>query len=169
MALYDEVQLKELMLADTKRLRSVNNYEEGTEDWKRKNLQILADYLWALPDDYDKFNMWSYAENLVTKEYITAPYQLPQPVCGTVACAAGHGPAAGIKSRGTETWPKYVKRVFGVENFTDMQRFFSAEWKGLDNTPKGAAQRIYQYLEKGVCWSGIFDMNYTTQQPCPSV
>lgn len=38
-------------------------------------------------------------------------------VCGSVACFAGHGPAAGIKTLDNETWYDYIARVFNkVEN-----------------------------------------------------
>ena len=35
--------------------------------------------------------------------------------CGTVACAAGHGPMAGIEAKPHESWTAYTDRVFGTK------------------------------------------------------
>src|SRR3546814_6384471 len=58
----------------------------------------------ALPEDYAKFDMG----------WWTADSRSPgATTCGTVACAGGHGPIAGIPSLPGEYWGDYIPRVFG--------------------------------------------------------
>jgi len=72
--------------------------------------------------------------------------------CGTVACAAGHAPHAGIPKRFQEGWSDYTDRVFFKMDSTINRRMnwwcFEAYWARYDNTPKGAAYRIL-YVLKG--------------------
>ena len=78
--------------------------------------------------------------------------------CGTVACAAGHGPMAGIEAKPHESWTAYTDRVFGTKingHFSEKDMYswhwmFGAVWTKIDNTPKGAAARIRRYLDRGV-------------------
>lgn len=61
---------------------------------KRSNLEKLAAYLETLPVDYQHFSMRSY----LTKDgsYVSYPEEANTAIdCGTIACAVGHGPAAG--------------------------------------------------------------------------
>ena len=69
--------------------------------------------------------------------------------CGTVACAAGHGPYAGIKAESGEDWSDYVDRVFTGSNYTVWTWLFSSSWAEIDDTPKGAAARIDAFLDRG--------------------
>jgi hypothetical protein len=114
----------------------------------RDNLAKLADYLENLPDDYAKFDM----EFFMSAD--GEPIDTPKTVsCGTVACAVGHGPSAGIPVCGDNNWPDYVQRVFGVYHARESGAFewlFAEWWASVDNTPKGAANRIRYYLENGV-------------------
>lgn len=96
------------------------------------NCKKLATYLLELPDDYDQFDMWWYTQN----------GEPPQNTdCGTVACAAGHGPAAGIEPKPNEGWESYTKRVFSSSHW-----MFASTWSRHDNTAHGAAKRIIYAL-----------------------
>jgi len=73
--------------------------------------------------------------------------------CGTIGCAVGHGPYAGIPKRADEIWVQYAGRVFGIAPHIKEDEWewcFSDKWAGIDNTPKGAAQRIMWLLDKGL-------------------
>lgn len=110
---------------------------------QRNNLIKLAKYL-AQPKKNlkAKFSMEYYTDNHHHTGYSTE--------CGTVGCAAGHGPYAGIKKYKNECWYKYVERAFGVKLASDWLYLFSTYWINHDNTPKGTAKRIIHYLENGV-------------------
>lgn len=116
----------------------------------RDNLSRLADYLESLPPDYEQFLM--------------SVYNLSTPGCGTVACAAGHGPLAGIpvplscRDEGLPTgdvdWMCYAREGFlpGIPSleYEHVWMFvFGPEWTGIDNSPQGAAARIRHLLEHG--------------------
>ena len=113
----------------------------------KTNLLKLADYLDTLPDDYENFDMGEYMQD----EYGETVWIKEQnkPVCGTVACAVGHGPAAGIRVYGDADWEAYADRVFGEIPYEDFQYMFGSEWSHYDNTPKGAAARIRTYVALG--------------------
>lgn len=124
----------------------------------RENLLKLADYLDTLPDDYKQFDM---SEYMLVRDgdgdywETLDPYERSKPVCGTVACAVGHGPAAGIRLYGDLDWTDYAERVFGKMRCDDFQYMFGPEWLCYDNTPKGAASRIRTFVSLGrapECW-----------------
>lgn len=109
------------------------------------NLIKLERHLDALPADYQHFDMWFYNSEVPTPCIINTK-------CGAVACAVGHGPAAGIPVVGDEGWNEYCERVFGVngDNDSDEYRYlFAGTWACHDNTPQGAAARIRKYLALG--------------------
>lgn len=78
--------------------------------------------------------------------------------CGSIGCAIGHGPYAGIKKSETEAFLVYSRRVFGLDHnlFGDWVHCFGYHWAKLDNTPRGAAARIRQVIAK-----------YVPSQPLP--
>ena len=69
--------------------------------------------------------------------------------CGTVACAIGHGPAAGIALLEQEGWWEYAERAL-TTGFQETHWCFAYFWARVDNTPEGAAKRILWLLEYGV-------------------
>ena len=78
--------------------------------------------------------------------------------CGTVACAAGYGPAAGISPSPYSTWTNYIFYSFGIEGISNAFSWvFSPYWGTYDNTPQGAAKRIRYFLEHGVPAMFTFD------------
>lgn len=118
----------------------------------RINLEKLARHLASLPADYEHFDMFDYAryEHPYTSGRSLYPDELStDPVCGTVACAAGHGPMAGIAARPDETWSNYERRVFDLTD-AEWGWCFASEWRFVDNTPLGAAKRIRHLLLNGV-------------------
>jgi hypothetical protein len=119
------------------------------------NLLKLADYLANLPDDYEKFDM---SEYMLTRDgdfwQALDITERSKPACGTVACAVGHGPSAGIRVYGDESWQDYSDRVFGDLGADDFQYMFGSEWSNYDNTPRGAAARIRTFVSLGIAPDG---------------
>lgn len=132
---------------------------------QRANLLKLAEYLESLPPSYKHFDMTDYAYHKGTHDLPLPPDVMAatRPVeflsdCGTVACAAGHGPAAGIKLRSDELgrrgsrfvdvrWVAYIERAFGIDAFTPTFGFlFGGDWREADNHHYGAAARIRFFL-----------------------
>lgn len=139
--------------------RQVTTYD-GT-DYQRANLAKLAEYLkkWE-PTDNDAFDMEAYAEPLgaYTGDLDPADYCRVTAECGTVACALGHGPAAGIKPKSMDDWHTYGKREFGLAPNQKLWSFiFGDEWSFRDNTAKGAAARIEKVLAGKVTYKEVKD------------
>ena len=140
------------------------------DDPRRANLVILADFLdRAVPPP--KFEMYMYISResvegqVLDHSYIYAiaeakdwPIAATQELyshCNTAACAAGHGPLAGIEPLEYETWNAYVRRCFVDTHYgsgvsREFNWLFASDWTFFDNTPRGAAARIRYFLEHGV-------------------
>jgi hypothetical protein len=122
--------------------------EETITAAQENNLRRLAVHLANLPNDYENFNMRCYAfdgRKSVDPEYLVAG----DTQCGTVSCAAGHGPQIGIEALPGEEWTDYIGRAFGAHSHNDdgiWDWCFSSSWADADNTPLGAAQRIVHML-----------------------
>lgn len=106
---------------------------------QKQNLLKLVKYL-EQPKLDAKFNMVCYGDETITTSSTD---------CGSVGCAVGHGPYAGIRKFKSEDWYQYSRRVFGL-NYNEWIWCFDDLWIYLDNTPKGAAARIRLLLEKGL-------------------
>lgn len=132
---------------------------------QRRNLRALAAYLESLPENYRHFHMARYFDY---NEVVSAEQQtryarhnggLAAMPCGTVACAVGHGPAAGILMRSGELsyrtvpggpllpdWDYYGHQRFCHCDTTPGQLLynwmFMGRWAHVDNTHLGAAARI---------------------------
>lgn len=110
----------------------------------RENLEKLAAYL-ATGATRMQFDMSVYC---VSDDDDVLPIKHN---CGTIGCAAGHGPSAGLKGKRGEDWGEYCERVFGISQNEDAWKWcFDCRWELADNTPEGAAARIRWMLEKGV-------------------
>lgn len=76
------------------------------------------------------------------------------PSCGTVACACGWGPAAGIPGKAGENWNDYAYRAFGASTrYTSNDRNAQALFNYLfdqeqGGTAKMAARRIQNVLRR---------------------
>lgn len=72
-------------------------------------------------------------------------------LCGTVGCAIGHGPYAGIKNPECLNWDEYSLKSFGLAQYHEGagHSLFSWRWMDVDNTPNGAAKRILYLLKYG--------------------
>ena len=119
---------------------------------QRSNLERLADYLSALPDTCGKFDMATYCEGAVNAYDAVEAAEALAASCDTVACAAGHGPSAGVAAEDGEAWDTYVGRAFGADDREDKLYIwiFAPEWEVIDNTANGAAARIRYFLEHGL-------------------
>ena len=149
--------------------------DHGIDSTRKANLLKLAAYLREL--DHEKFNMdkfYEYYENHNNQQSISLTPDLLETHdtepnhCGSVACAVGCGPAAGIPvaESDEDCWEIYSGRVFvqsDVEGNPPNQFLanrtwaflFSGSWSRFDNTPTGAAERIQFVLENGL--KGIWD------------
>lgn len=105
----------------------------------KENLLKLATYLLSGELKAD-FNMRDYNGYGICGEYLTD--------CGTVGCAIGHGPYAGIPKTTFESWDNYASRVFTAD-FRALLWCFSSFWDAVDNTAEGAAKRILYLLRTG--------------------
>ncbi|WOF44322.1 hypothetical protein KNJ79_05165 [Sphingopyxis indica] len=117
------------------------HYPHGLTLEQYQNLRRLAAYLVALPDDYDEFDMSWWADDLCCRP--------KDAVCGTVGCAGGHGPRAGIDPIPGEDWEDYIARAFGGD-FKLQTYIFGSAWSYVDNTPQGAGKRILYALHNGI-------------------
>lgn len=121
----------------------------------RENFERLAAHLENLvPPPEFSMRLFTNLLDGEDREYM-ATGQIP--ACGTVACAAGHGPVAGILDPDAEDWNEYVERNFlgePVDGKFDNNRIyrwcFSCSWTDIDNTPTGAAKRIRYMLAHGI-------------------
>lgn len=104
----------------------------------RENLRILADYLLG-GKLKARFDMAIYA---------APPWDSSDTNCGTIGCAAGHGPYAGVPKRASECWPEYIERQFDLTPI-EYSWCFSGDWEAHDNTPEGAGNRILYLIEHG--------------------
>lgn len=128
----------------------------------RENLTKLAEYLEQLPVDYPHFDMLRYEtfddfSDLVN--YVRNGRDDTVWVCGTVACAVGHGPSAGIlftdneMDDGVPRWGVYAERF--STDWRERGWMFTGlandgwwwNWRTLDNTHRGAAARIRFLLD----------------------
>lgn len=133
----------------------------------KSNLKQLADYHGALPIGYSHFSMsgfhWSVSKGSPIGFETPIKIILEQRVseCGAVACVIGHSADAGlpiVKLDGTDLpdWDGTSEHNFGCSlanpNLKLKEAFewmFGAGWANTDNSPHGAAKRIYWYLEHG--------------------
>jgi hypothetical protein len=107
-----------------------------------RNLVQLARYLRSLPADYGKFGMSDYFVKRSAGDWSPTGAATGLQECGTSACAAGHGPVAGIVPRPNEGWAQYTGRAFGAVFSAYVDWLFHPGWDWEDNTPRGAAARI---------------------------
>lgn len=121
---------------------------------QRQNLAILAAFLATHGPTLD-FKMGCYA--LTDDRDLLEPYQMAKHPCGSVGCAIGHGPVAGIAPADDEEgWNDYAYRAFGASSFKDddlarklWHGLFDDAWGDVDNSPEGAAERINHFLKTG--------------------
>lgn len=111
---------------------------------QRENLKKLADYLAALPDDYKQFEMRAFSSE---NDDEGPPIKV---VCGTAGCAVGHGPNAGLSQKRHKNWLDYCDHYFVYSESPAFDWMFGGDWSTSDNTPQGAAERIYIYLATGL-------------------
>ena len=123
------------------------NKELGITQFQRNNLEKLAVYLETNPQE-QTFGMSKYFAVHGKIVYFPATAAKVQS-CGTVACAIGHGPYAGIVPLEGEDWETYSDRCF-TQDMKAWAWCFSGSWVKVDNTPIGAAKRIRWFLEHGV-------------------
>ena len=114
------------------------------------NLKLLADYLLALPEDYQHFDMGSWHDDY---EFPIDAYLESTSHCNTAGCAVGHAPyVQGLpKPYDDEGWCEYSERIFDLDEYSAEWKWcFDFRWEYVDNTPHGAAKRILQLISTGL-------------------
>lgn len=145
---------------------SMKHKDLMSDEEQRANLTKLADFLEKheeLTESTFDMNVFhgTREENVdeikVNVNPVNSTYE-----CGTTACAAGHGPAAGVSPLKGETWPQYCKRAFGVSTNPGRPGWnfiFCAMWRIYDNSARGAATRIRYALEHGAPYSNVSSLS----------
>lgn len=107
----------------------------------RTNLIKLANYFSQhkkLKADFDMHEYCEYSHFIMSTN------------CGSIGCAIGHGPYAGIDKYANEYWREYSERVFGIDICSRLWDFlFSSAWTDVDNTKIGVVRRINYVLKNG--------------------
>ena len=138
----------------------VTDFQErdAITEYQAGNLDKLADYLLALPKDYNMFSM-AYIMIRFDGEgrFTTCNRDVEKmPECGAVGCALGHAPLADVPYREGEAWTAMGHRELGIccsyveggfMNFGLLWDYcFTGGWVDYDNSPQGAGQRIKEFL-----------------------
>lgn len=123
---------------------------------QRTRLDKLATYLEGLPEDYAHFRMWMWITGASEEGQIRyARRNGGVASCGTAACAAGHGPAAGVLvpprfiCSGTVWWRQYALEMFVGGDVHKEIWVFGGTWDGVDGGHYAAAARIRYLLDNG--------------------
>jgi hypothetical protein len=133
---------------------------EIPNEQQQKNLRTLSNYLF-LGNLKAEFDMSVFSENMSQFSEHNEDGQ-GEKDCGSVGCAVGHGPYAGIPKKPEEDWIDYTKRAFGAKEEKIFDHLFGEEWEEYDNTPEGAGQRIHAFLyqlEKGTLTEEYLEVN----------
>uniref|UniRef100_A0AAU8HZ25 Uncharacterized protein n=1 Tax=Rhizobium phage IG49 TaxID=3129228 RepID=A0AAU8HZ25_9CAUD len=136
------------MSYNPERLTPIEAFENITNE-SRENLKKLSTFLKANANAL-KFDMTTYnGDELLPGQLDTSNH------CGTVGCALGFAPFAGIPFDEGDSWPSYSKRFTTIDNpeYKISGDFiyewcFSCDWEYIDNTALGAARRIDDLLER---------------------
>ena len=128
--------------------------QDAITEYQAGNLEKRADYLMALPMDYEKFTMsylMFYLGDMNASDLV-----VEMPECGAVACALGHAPMAGVPYVKNEYWMQMGQRELGLcleavepHSFSMGPLWdycFTGSWHEFDNTPQGAGKRIKEFL-----------------------
>lgn len=125
------------------------------------NLMRLARGLLALPEYAPQFSMRAFRSEpgephlTLTSWTSTGPYATAEPPCGTVACAVGYAPAIlnvpmpefeESAWKMNQGWMEFSYRTLGSLPSGLWEWCFDGSWRGIDNTPHGAAARIVHMI-----------------------
>ena len=140
--------------------------DQALVEQQRALLGRLARHLYKLPKGYSHFDMGTYHGVGRGRHQVDKTLQYFRQCghrlygYGVVGCALGHLPTvdgAPVSDGPFDTWEKYVRRHLTPLIFdrrgspTDAFDWcFSTAWVGTNNTPRGAAQRIWWFLENGL-------------------
>lgn len=121
---------------------------------RKDNLKRLADYLNNLPDDYDQFSMTLYATGITEPKQLLSNWN--NKTCG---CVIAHAIIMGIEViEEDKTWHDFALRTL-FKNASEMLWISGTCWQYIDNSHKGAAKRIYEFLENGVPENSVWQQS----------
>jgi len=116
---------------------------------QRQNLKDLRDYLSGDLHEGSEFDMQRFSEENGDRDAATE--------CGSVGCAIGHGPYAGIRKYEEETWQEYSVRAFSADWRLPAPQdekyqyawMFHTIWAEHFPTKDDAVKRIDAFLQYG--------------------
>lgn len=111
----------------------------------KKNLLKLADY-------FDKFKPTKGRRFSMLRFSDSDRRGIHNENCGSVGCAVGHGPYAGIPKKLGESWVGYSERVFETYDLDESWTYlFGANWHKFvrHRSPKATALRIRNFVKSG--------------------
>lgn len=120
-----------------------------------RNLETLAEYLLTIPDGDPSFSMRTYTDDFA-KNFISHRNESDRTDCGTVGCAIGHGPYAGIPKDKGDSWDLYAELNFGASIMRGAHRkmfewCFDPVWAcSCYPTARDCANRIIFAINKGI-------------------
>lgn len=135
---------------------------------QRRVLATLAEILYSHVVEHDgrhnHFDMAVFIRDADRNRFVSSSMREKQVVtdevniCETAACAAGWGAVFHKQLRvkvpadvnGMVDWVKFIKILLGTESGPSVDFLFAGFWSGVDDTPKGAAKRIWYALTHGV-------------------
>jgi hypothetical protein len=127
------------------------------------NLKLLADFLAVSPIKPSSFNMTVFNEEHL---HPLASFEVSRDVgvnfCGTPACAVGWAPSVpGLpEPTDSESYNRYSKRIFDLYGkINEWLWMFSSAWSMIDDTPHGAAARIYALIDGAISFGPNEDMD----------
>jgi len=122
-------------------------YKEILSADRVANLRKLAAKLLTVPESQFDMDRFSYNPGESGMDSSCTVHQ-----CGTIGCAVGWGPAAGVEAKDwDQDWWDYGHRVFiSADESEAWDWCFSAGWSLTDNSPAGAARRILYLLDAGL-------------------
>jgi hypothetical protein len=115
----------------------------------RNHLYRLANELPALAQEHFDMQSWFLVEGYNLWPSDIGPGALH--TCGTSCCALGYAAVIWPEAAKKElSWFLFCQHLFGFSHGLEYKWMFDAGWRGIDNTPQGAADRIHYYLAHGI-------------------
>lgn len=122
----------------------------------KENLLKLADGIEGIPDEFFHMRNWRSDISSFLNSFALVSFRNIDD-CGTAGCAVGWGPfIEGLEGLPEEQrkeffeYGLYTERLFGLGECTDeFDWCFAASWDHVDNTARGAALRIREFIRLG--------------------
>ncbi len=131
----------------------------------RENLANMAEYIKTVPPGF--VDMIRFRETNV-RDILAKVEQTHK--CNTIGCIIGHCTILDLEENLPRHWNGDIDFTVWSKQFTGLmpssdewKYLFGANWSTVDNTPEGAAKRIYYFLEHGLPATWKDEMNGKTK------